>query len=79
MAPPGRRPTIRGVRDTHLCLVNSLRAWGGAELWFLDTAVGLRERGHRVSLVAQPDSALRRRALAAGVPVRAIPIRCAPA
>jgi len=61
--------------DAHLCLVNSLRTWGGAELWFLDAALGLLERGHRVSLVAQPDSALRERARAAGVPVQAIPIR----
>lgn len=59
----------------HLCLVNSLRTWGGAEIWFLETARGLRERGHQVSLVAQPDSELCARARAAGVPVQAVPIR----
>ena len=59
----------------HLCLVDSLRSWGGAELWFLETARALTERGYRVSLVTQPDAELRRRALAAGVPVHAIPIR----
>nr|MEE4266541.1 glycosyltransferase family 4 protein [Candidatus Krumholzibacteria bacterium] len=59
----------------HLCLVNSMRSWGGAELWFLDTAVQLQARGHRVSLVCQPDSELSRRGRAAGVQVAQIPIR----
>ena len=59
----------------HLCLVNSLRAWGGAEVWFLETALALRERGHKVSLVCQPGSELGRRAQAAGMAVALIPIR----
>jgi len=45
----------------HLCLVNSLRTWGGAEVWFMETAMALRQRGHRVSVVAQPDSELLKR------------------
>ena len=61
--------------DNHLCFVDSLRTWGGAEVWLLDTAVALRARGHRVSVVAQPGSELLERTRAAGVPVAAIPIR----
>jgi glycosyltransferase involved in cell wall biosynthesis len=60
----------------HVCFVNSLRSLGGAELWFLDAARGLHERGVRVSIVAQPGSALLGRATAAGLPAAAIPIRC---
>ncbi|MCP4574443.1 MAG: glycosyltransferase family 4 protein [bacterium] len=59
----------------HLCFVNSLRTWGGAEVWLLDTARELLSRGLQVSVVAQPDSELLTRVRAAGVPVAAIPIR----
>lgn len=59
----------------HLCLVNSMRQWGGAEVWFLETAQALQERGIMVSLVCQPGSELLRRATAAGVNCAAIPIR----
>jgi glycosyltransferase involved in cell wall biosynthesis len=69
MSAPARRPH-------HVCLVNSLRGLGGAELWFLDAARALRRRGVRASLVAQPESALLERARAAGVPAAAIAIRC---
>ena len=40
----------------HLCFVDSLRAFGGAEVWILDTARALRARGHEVSAVVQPDA-----------------------
>ena len=58
-----------------ICFVNSLRTLGGAEFWTIDAALGLRERGHPVSVVAQPDSALLSRARAAGLPTDAVPIR----
>lgn len=58
-----------------LCLINSIRSWGGAELWFLETARELRVRGIEVDLVAQPGSELARRARAADVPCATIPIR----
>ena len=58
-----------------VCLVNSLRGYGGAEVWMLDAARGLRARGHPVSLVAQPDTPLLARARAEGLPAAAIPIR----
>ncbi len=59
----------------HLCLVNSLRSWGGAEVWFLETALALRQRGHRVSIVAQPDSELLTRCRAENVPAFPLAIR----
>jgi glycosyltransferase involved in cell wall biosynthesis len=59
----------------HLCFVNSLRSWGGAEVWFLETALALQERGHLVSLVCQPGGQLGARAQAAGLRVQAVPIR----
>lgn len=60
----------------HVSFVNSLRGFGGAELWFLDAACGLRDRGVAVSVVAQPGSALLTRARDAGLTCAAIPIRC---
>lgn len=59
----------------HLCLVNSMRPWGGAEVWFLETARQLQERGHRISLACQPGTALEERTRMAGVAVVPIPIR----
>lgn len=59
-----------------LCFVNSLRTFGGAEVWMLDAAMGLRERGRRVLIVAQPSSSLLARSRTAGVPAAAVPIRC---
>jgi len=59
----------------HVCFVNSVRPLGGAEIWMLDAARGLQERGHRVSFVAQPDGQLFLRARRNGFPTRGIPIR----
>jgi glycosyltransferase involved in cell wall biosynthesis len=74
-----RRPIIAPAwkvsMEPHLCFVNSLRKWGGAEVWFLETALQLQRRGHRVSIVSQPDAQLYQRAVHRGVPAVAIPIR----
>jgi glycosyltransferase involved in cell wall biosynthesis len=59
-----------------ICFVNSLRGWGGAEVWMLETAVALGRRGVPCGLIAQPGSELLRRARLAGVTVAAIPVRC---
>lgn len=64
------------MKFQHICFVNSLRDLGGAELWFLDAASGLRDRGLKVSIVAQPGSQLLDRARQAGLATAAIPIRC---
>jgi len=58
-----------------ISFVNSIRSWGGAEVWFLETALALHGRGCEVDIVAQPGSALFRRAREAGLPAAAIPIR----
>lgn len=58
-----------------ICFVNSMRSWGGAEVWMLDTAVALGRRGVPTGIIAQPDSALYARALQAGVPAAAIAVR----
>ncbi len=63
-------------RPYHLCFVDSMRTWGGAEVWVLETALALRSQQHRVSVIAQPDSELAARCRAAQVPLAAIPIRC---
>ncbi|MFH1841761.1 MAG: glycosyltransferase family 4 protein [bacterium] len=55
--------------------VNSIRTFGGAEVWMLDCAHGLRERGYRAAFVAQPHSELLRRARRDEFPIAAIPIR----
>jgi len=52
-----------------------MRTWGGAEVWMLETALALRDRGHDVHFVANPDSVLRRRAAAEGLLVKPLPIR----
>jgi len=52
-----------------------MRTWGGAEVWFLDTALALSRRGHRVSIVAQPDGELAHRARTEDVAVRELAIR----
>ncbi|HOX24929.1 MAG TPA: glycosyltransferase family 4 protein [Candidatus Krumholzibacteria bacterium] len=64
------------ARRPHVCFVNSLRGLGGAELWFLDAARGLQERGIRTSLVAQPGSPLLDLARQGGLDAAAVPIRC---
>ncbi|MCP4293594.1 MAG: glycosyltransferase family 4 protein [bacterium] len=42
----------------HLIFINSMRGYAGAEVWFLETAAALKSRGHKVSIIAQPDSEL---------------------
>lgn len=58
-----------------LCFVNGMRDFAGAEIWMLDAARGLRDRGWRVGFVAPPGSALAATARDEVFPVDAIPIR----
>ena len=58
-----------------LCLINGMRDFAGAEIWMLDAARGLRDRGWDVSFVCPPGSALAGAAREADFPVDAIPIR----
>ncbi len=66
MPPPSR---------ANLCFVNGMSDYAGAEIWMLDAAAGLRDRGWTVSFVAPPGSALAVAAADAGFAVDAIPIR----
>ncbi len=59
-----------------LALVNGMRSLGGAELWHLDVARGLMERGHRVLVIGQPGSELLRLASEIGLESAGVPIRC---
>ena len=58
-----------------ICFVNSLRGWGGAEVWMLETAQALAARGVPAAVIAQPGGELLRRARAAGVTAAGIPVR----
>lgn len=58
-----------------LAIVNSLGVWGGGEAWVIQTALGLRQRGHAVLLLCHPAGPLRRRAEAAGLATRPVRIR----
>jgi glycosyltransferase involved in cell wall biosynthesis len=58
-----------------VCFVNGMDGYAGAEVWMLDAARGLRDRGWRVSLVAPPGSVLLERAAAADLETDGVPIR----
>jgi len=64
------------MHQRHTCFVNSMRSFGGAEVWMLRAALGLQKRGQAVSIVAQPDSDLLPRAQELGLEATPIPIRC---
>lgn len=49
--------------------------WGGQELRILGEMEQLARRGHRLGLIAQPDSQILGRARSAGFPVHAVPMR----
>lgn len=55
----------------NILLATSITTWGGGENWMLSAALGLRDHGHQVDLIAPAGSALGRRAFAAGLPVHA--------
>jgi glycosyltransferase involved in cell wall biosynthesis len=80
MMPRGGKtdqPSLRAILMSlyQITFVNSIRSWGGAEVWVLETAAVLRERGIDTDIVAQPGSELHRRAQEAGIAVTAIAIR----
>ncbi len=58
-----------------MLFVSSLRRYGGGERWMLDTAAGLRARGHDARLVAIPGSVLATGAPARGIPLTEIAMR----
>ncbi|MBC8425652.1 glycosyltransferase family 4 protein [bacterium] len=62
-------------RSGTLCLVNGMTDYAGAEVWMLDAAHGLRDRGWRISVVAPPGSVLLETARADGFTADAVAIR----
>jgi glycosyltransferase involved in cell wall biosynthesis len=70
-SPQGERPG-EGADSRSLAFVSSLRRWGGGEQWMLAAAGAMRDRGHRVVLVAQPGSELAARGAVAGLNVATI-------
>ena len=59
----------------NVVFVNSLRSFGGGERWLLESAAGLRDRGHRVAVAARAGSALAGRAASSGHRVAELPMR----
>jgi len=63
-------PTREAPRS--LVFVSSLRRWGGGEKWMFEAAVAMKQRGHRVTVVAQPGAALGDRAADADLDVQRV-------
>ena len=63
------------MQSKRIVFVSSLRRYGGGERWMLDTASGLRARGHDARLVARPGSVLATRAPARGIPLTEVEMR----
>ena len=58
-----------------IAFVNSMRSMGGGERWLLETADGLRERGHRIAVAAREGSALGEAAARSGHELLTLPMR----
>jgi glycosyltransferase involved in cell wall biosynthesis len=63
------------MESKRILFVSSLRRYGGGERWMLDTAAGLRQRGHDARLAARPGSVLAASAPARGIPLFTIEMR----
>ena len=66
-----------GERPFTVLILNPMGedGWGGVERWFMDLALGLRERGVRVLSVGRPGSLWTKRCLEAKFETRATPMR----
>jgi glycosyltransferase involved in cell wall biosynthesis len=58
-----------------ILFVNSIRMWGGAEVWLMDIMSGLQTRGHTLTLVCRPGTILEKNARARGFDVVAMRMR----
>jgi glycosyltransferase involved in cell wall biosynthesis len=65
-------PKVGAERPFTVLILNPMGGdgWGGVERWFMDTAEGLRARGHRVLSVGRPGSLWTQRTAARGFPTR---------
>jgi len=59
----------------HAIFADAMRLRGGAELWVLDAACGLRERGWRTGVIGAPGGPLIARARELGLDADAVPVR----
>ena len=62
------------MRPLSIVHTEASAGWGGQEIRILTEASGMLERGHRVRLVAPPETAIATAARRAGIPVTALPI-----
>jgi len=58
----------------HIVHTESSVGWGGQEIRVLEESRGMISRGHRVTVIAPPESRLVQRAQSFGVPVEPVPI-----
>jgi len=63
------------MQKLNILFINSIRMWGGAEVWLMDVMHGLYERGHQVTLVCRPETILEKNATAEGFDVVPIKMR----
>lgn len=63
------------MQQLNILFINSIRMWGGAEVWLIDVMHGLQDRGHKVTLVCRPDTILEKNAATEGFDVVSIKIR----
>lgn len=61
------------MQKLNILFINSIRMWGGAEVWLMDVMHGLYERGHQVTLVCRPGTILEKNARAEGFDV--VPVK----
>jgi len=66
-----------GGRPLSLLIVNPMGndGWGGVERWLVDVALGLRDRGHRISSAGRPGSVWLQRCKDLGLPCVPVPLR----
>jgi len=53
-------------RKLNILFINSIRMWGGAEVWLMDIMHGLQNRGHEVTLLCRSGTPLAENARARG-------------
>lgn len=73
----GAIPEARNGAPLSVLMVNPMGSdgWGGVERWLMDVALGLRERGHRVSSAGRPGSLWLQRCEDAQLPCLPVPLR----
>ncbi|MCD6115784.1 glycosyltransferase family 4 protein [bacterium] len=63
------------MESLNILFINSIQMWGGAEIWLMDVMHGLIGKGHKVTLVCQPDTILEKNARKEGFDVVSVKMR----